>query len=162
MLIRYIQVGKLLHLIALIALLLSVLFFEFTLMVYDKSILLTWLYGYFSYFFFGVFFFAQLDARSRYQNFKRLVDQLTDYGYNDRLLKRLLHSRCQRDAAEAAGRITGYFHEITGFFYKNGYRWHHIFPDFVFSKPRFLLTTHFWQTTFFVPGYKSRYDLNSL
>lgn len=159
---RYIIVGKLLHLIAFIALLLSVGFLEITLMVYEKSILLTWLYGYFSYFFFGVFLFAQLDARSRYQNFKRLVDQLIDYGYNERLFKRLLHSRCQRDAAEAAGKMTGYFHEITGYFYQSGYRWYHIFPDFVFSKPKFLLTMHFWQTTFFVPNYKSRYDLKSL
>jgi hypothetical protein len=46
--------------------------------------------------------FSQLDARSRYQNYKQLKDQLFLYGFDRRIFKPVLQSRCQRDAAKAA------------------------------------------------------------
>ncbi len=104
--------------------------------------------------------FAQLDARSRYQNYKQLRDQFILYGYDTRILKPVIKSRCQRDAAHLAAIDTGYGAECKLHFRKAGYRWYHLFPDFVFTHPQFLLTGFFWKTTFFCPTYRSK--LNQL
>jgi len=157
MIYRYFEVGKLLHLIALMALFTSMFFLNLTWEVYNNHLFLTWLYGYLAYFFLGVFIFAELDGRSRYQNYKRLVDQLVLYGFHKRLLATLLCSRCQRDAALAAGKITGHKQLIREHFQNKGYHWYHIFPDFVFSSPRYLFTKAFWKSTFFVPTYHSKH-----
>lgn len=66
----------------------------------------------------------------------------------------MLNSRCQRDAAKVACEKFGYENEVEKYFYRNGYRWFHIIPDFVFINPQFLLTGSFWKTTFFVPTYR--------
>ena len=101
--------------------------------------------------------FSQLDARSRYQNYKQLKDQFILFGFDPRILKPVLKSRCQRDAAEIAARDTGYAGECRMHFRCHGYRWYHLFPDFLFTHPWFLLTPYFWKTTFFTPAYHSRY-----
>lgn len=104
---------------------------------------------------------AQLDARSRYQNFKQLKDQFIIYGYDTRILKPVLKSRCQRDAAVLAAYRTGYGDNCVGFFRNAGYRWYHLLPDFVFTHPQFLLTPYFWKTTFFCPTYHSKLNLQA-
>jgi hypothetical protein len=105
--------------------------------------------------------FSQLDARSRYQNYKKIKDQIFCYGFKARILKPILKSRCQRDAAIVSARELGYEKECKGFFNSNGYRWYHIIPDFIFTHPQFLLSKYFWMTTFFVPRYKSKVDYSS-
>lgn len=111
---------------------------------------------------FGIFYlvclpiFAQLDARSRYQNYKQIKDQIYLYGYNERILKPILKSRCQRDAAWLSAKELGLGNRCKSFFSSKGYRWYHIFPDFVFSKPQFMLSPYFWKTTFFTPKYNSK------
>src|ERR1044072_7066336 len=45
---------------------------------------------------------AQLDARSRFQNYKLVKDRLYVYGFQPRILKPFLRSSCQRDAVKAA------------------------------------------------------------
>ena len=105
--------------------------------------------------------FSQLDAWSRYQNYKQIKDQIYLYGYDERIFKPTLKSRCQRDAAWLSAQELGMGKECKRFFYSKGYKWYHIFPDFVFRKPQFLLTIYFWKTTFFTPRYhpKVKYDL---
>ena len=100
---------------------------------------------------------AQLDARSRYQNYKQIKDQLLVYGFDERILKPTLKSRCLRDAAQVAADEAGYADRCRNHFLSSGYRWYHLLPDFVFRSPQFLLTGYFWRTTFFVPRYRSRY-----
>lgn len=102
--------------------------------------------------------FPQLDARSRYQNYKMLRDQFYFYGFQPRIVKPFLKSRCQRDAAIAAAIELGLANACKKYFYEKGYRWYHLFPDFIFIRPQFLLCKHFWSTTFFAKKYHARVD----
>ena len=150
----YFKVGELLHLIAFISFIFFIAFYKVASFQYDKHhIILTFIYGYFSYLAFWITILAELDARSRFQNYKQIKDQLYKYGYREIILNPVLNSRCQRDAALVAFTELGYKEEVKQFYYKKGYRWYHIIPDFVFSHPQFLFTGAFWKTTFFVPKY---------
>ena len=106
--------------------------------------------------------FSQLDAYSRYQNYKQIKDQFFIYGFDIRILKPVLKSRCQRDAAIISASELGLKKECVCYFKKHGYRWYHIIPDFVFSHPQFLLSKYFWMTTFFVSKYESKVDYSSV
>ena len=101
--------------------------------------------------------FAQLDARSRYQNYKQVKDQLHAYGFKKIILKPTLKSRCQRDAVVVASDELGYKERCKDYFYSSGYRWYHLLPDFFFTDPLFLLHPRFWKTTFFAPTYRPKY-----
>jgi nicotinamidase-related amidase len=102
--------------------------------------------------------FTQLDARSRYQEFKKVRDQLIRYGPNRRIFQSIRHSRCQRDAALAAARQVGHHRACRDFFWQAGYRWHHLLPHFLRRQPGYLFSPAFLRTTFFVPAYRSRYE----
>ena len=106
--------------------------------------------------------FTQLDARSRYQEFKKVRDQLIRYGPNRRIFKSVSSSRCQRDAGLAAARQLGFGCHCANHFRKAGYRWYHLLPDFVVTHPNFFLYPAFWRTTFFAPTYHSRYSVESV
>jgi hypothetical protein len=103
-----------------------------------------------------ILLFTQLDARSRFQEYKRVRDQLTRFGPDRRIFKSVAGSRCQRDAALAAARQLGYASHCRACFSAAGYRWHHLLPDFVKGQPRFLISAVFWRTTFFMPTYHPR------
>jgi len=102
--------------------------------------------------------FAQLDARSRFQNYKLVKDHLYIYGFQARILKPFIKSRCQRDAAKAAARELGLSYECREFFKRHGYKWYHLFPDVIFKKPSILLTKNFWMTTLFAKTYHPKID----
>jgi len=99
---------------------------------------------------------AQLDARSRYQNYKQLKDLLYRKGFQPRILKPFSKTRCQRCAAFVAAQELGMGENCKKYFYHLGYRWFHFFPDFIFSDPRYLICKDFWINTFFAKSYKSR------
>jgi hypothetical protein len=103
--------------------------------------------------------FTQLDARSRFQEYKRVKDQLTRYGPDRRIFKSVAGSRCQRDAALAAARQLGYAKHCRFYYCGAGYRWYHLLPDFVKGHPRLLISVAFWRTTFFMPTYQARMSL---
>jgi hypothetical protein len=100
---------------------------------------------------------SQLDARSRWQNYKQIKDYLYGFGYRERIFKPVLKSSCQRNAALIAAEELGYRARVEAFFRSQGYRWYHIPPDFVFSHPQFLFSRHFWRTTFFAPTYHPKH-----
>jgi hypothetical protein len=102
--------------------------------------------------------FAQLDARSRFQNYKLVKDHLYIYGFQTRILKPFMKSRCQRDAAKTAAEELGLSHQCKEFFKSNGYKWYHLFPDIIFRKPSILLTKNFWITTLFTKAYYPKID----
>lgn len=97
--------------------------------------------------------FTQLDARSRFQEYKRVKDQLARYGPDRRIFKSVAGSRCQRDATLAAARQLGYASHCRTCFSTAGYRWYHLLPEVVKGHPRFLISAAFWRTTFFMPTY---------
>jgi hypothetical protein len=104
--------------------------------------------------------FPQCDARSRYQNYKQVKDHLFLYGFQCRIIKPFSHSRCQRDAVLAAAEELGYKTECKNYFKAQGYKWHHLMPDFLVYNPQFLFNKQFWLSTFFVKTYKSKVDFS--
>jgi hypothetical protein len=100
--------------------------------------------------------FTQLDARSRFQEYKQVRDQLARYGPDRRIFMTVASSRCQRDAALAAAGQLGYAQHCRFHYCAAGYRWFHLFPNFVKDHPRFLISAAFWRTTFFMPTYQVR------
>jgi hypothetical protein len=158
----YLFAGKLLHIITLLETMLIIILLPLIMPLETGGSYILWfLKYYFIFFLFSLPVFSQLDARSRYQNYKQIKDQIYFYGYDERIFKPTLKSRCQRDAAWLSAQELGYGAQCKQYFYSCGYRWYHVFPDFLFSKPQFLFTLYFWRTTFFSPRYISKvnYDL---
>jgi hypothetical protein len=106
----------------------------------------------------GMPLFAQLDARSRYQNYKLVKDNLFAYGFQKRIVKPFIKSRCQRDAVKAAAYDLGRSQQCKEYFRINGYKWYHLTPDVIFKDPSLLLTKNFWITTLFAKTYHSKID----
>ena len=149
---RYWRVGKFLHIVAAVAFSIAAIsFFIFSdlLAQSNTEFPLIWLIIFIS--FFNMFILAELDGYSRYQNYKQVKDQIFLNGYQERIVKPLAKSSCQREAALLAGFELGFENEIKNYFFKLGYRWYHIIPDFVFKNFIFFFTPLFWRTTFFVP-----------
>lgn len=101
--------------------------------------------------------FTQLDARSRFQEFKRIRDQLIRYGPDRRIFRSIAASRCQRDAGLAAADQLGYAAVGRRWYRAMGYRWYHLLPDFVCRHPGYLISPAFLRTTFFLSTYTSRF-----
>ena len=102
--------------------------------------------------------FTQLDARSRFQEYKQVRDQLIRYGPDRRIFAALSRSRCQRDAALAAARQLGHASLCRDCYWTSGYRWYHLLPDFASHHPQFLFSPAFVKATFFAPTYHARYS----
>jgi hypothetical protein len=151
-------VGQWLHGIALVAGTLSICFFNLAIEVHRMNDLNGAIFfGYLSIHLITLPFFAELDAYSRFQNYKLTKDLIYRYGFQIRFIKSLRHSKCQREAAFYAARDLGCKNELIHYFKGCGYRWYHIFPDFIWTHPEYLFSKHFWSTTFFVKTYHPRY-----
>jgi len=101
---------------------------------------------------------AELDAWSRFQSYKQLKDHLYLNGYNERLLRTMMKSMCQRQAALEAADELGMGAECRLFFNRKSYRRYHLIPDFIFENPAALVSGYFWRSTFFVPYYNPKVD----
>ena len=159
--VRYWKVGKLLHIVAFLALFIalqSYLVIQNSDMNSDLSVWIMWLLIFIC--FFNMSVLAELDGYSRFQNYKQIKDQIYLNGYHDRLLKPLSKSSCQRSAAILAGDELGVKKSVTKYFYEKGYRWYHIIPDFVFNNPLLIFTPFFWKTTFFAQHYEPKVDFD--
>jgi hypothetical protein len=157
----YLIAGRLLHIITVIELMALIILLPMIISIEADDNILLWLLKYYAIIFLASLpVFSQLDAWSRYQNYKQIKDQIFLYGYDERIFRPTLKSRCQRDAAWLSARELGFGERCKSYFYIKGYRWYHIFPDFLFRKPQFLFTLYFWKTTFFTPRYhpKVTYD----
>lgn len=100
---------------------------------------------------------AQLDAGSRFQEYKRVKDLLFENGFDERIIRLFVHSRCQREAVITAARDLGLEAETMDYFEQAGYRWFHFLPAAIRSRPLVLLQWRFWSRTLFVKPYVSRY-----
>lgn len=161
--IRYWKVGKLLHFVAMLAFLVA--FQSFIILQNFDSNASTlnwwiWLITFIS--FCNMSILAELDGFSRFQNYKQVKDQIYLNGFQERLLKPLSKSSCQRAAAILAGEELGIKDKITTYFFNKGYRWYHIVPDFVLNDPLFFFTPFFWRSTFFTPYYKPKIHYDDL
>lgn len=157
---NYLEVGRLLHIITILSAVLSYFFYSLTrVAIHHEASGATVLFGYLFLHSLTIPFFAQLDARSRYQNYKLVKDLIYQYGFQVRFIKNFRYTKCQREAALHAASDLGYQTNIRKYFSDCGYRWYHMIPDFVWSHPEYLLTKNFWSTTFFAKRYHPKYYL---
>jgi len=157
---RFISMAVLLHIMGILGIAMFFWFGELALLALDQQNILDFLlYGYLAVYGFTLPFFAELDARSRYQNYKAAKDAFYRHGFRTRIIDLFIISRCQRDAIAVAARDLGYLEKLEQYYYQQGYRWYHILPDFLFHTPSMLLTRSYWQKTLFVKNFKSRYFL---
>lgn len=110
-----------------------------------------------SMFLFSITITSQLDAYSRYQNYKLAKDLMYQNGCRILIMKPLSRSRCQRDALAEAAHQLGLHVPVKQYFNSLGYRWYHVVPSVLIENPLVILTRSYWFTTFFVPTYKSKY-----
>jgi len=159
--IRYLQTGYLLHLIAIASVIFFFVFCEKLMMVFAEGgpTHAMFLYSYLTLYFFTLPFFSQLDAFSRYQNYKMVKDKMYQYGFDQRLLRPFLYSRCQRDAISVAAVEMSFTKEWKKLIQDFGFRWYHILPHLVVKNPLILLTRKYWIKTLFVKQYHSKYFL---
>lgn len=158
---RYIQTGYLLHLVTILSVILVLwLGNQLTKEIALKTGPLRLLFfGFGSGYFFTLIFFSQLDARSRFYNYKMVKDKLYEYGFDARLLRPFMYSRCQRDAIAVAAREMNYTREWKKLNYKLGFRWYHLLPHLVVKQPDILITFDYWNKTLFAKPYQSKYFL---
>lgn len=158
---RYLQTGILLHFITICSVLLAYLLGAKLIEIINSggTKMQMLLFGFFTGYFFSLIIFSQLDARSRYQNYKMVKDKLFEYGFDIRLLKPFVYSRCQRDAIKVATVELNFYAEWKKMIHSLGFRWYHILPHFVVKNPLILFTKEYWDKTLFVKTYQSKYYL---
>jgi hypothetical protein len=159
--IRYSQTGFLLHLMAIFSIYMVYVFGKgfLILLKNDENLWRLLLFGGAGTYFFTLIFFSQLDARSRYQNYKMVKDKLYTYGFDRRLLKPFIYSRCQRDAIAVAVRELEFGREWKKLTYQYGFRRYHLLPTIIIQSPKVLFTRSYWSKTLFVKTYHSKYFL---
>lgn len=153
-LIRFIKVGSILHLMALIGFLIFLIGFQQAIYFFGVHNII---FGYFWVFIccygFALPFFAEFDAYGRYQNYKQVKDTLYKYGFDARLIIPFMNSKCQRDAVIVAATDLNYKKKVKELFYKKGYRWYHVLPDSFMKNPFVLFSKGFWERILFTKSY---------
>ena len=105
----YLRVGTLLHLNTVLYFLLMKPSLDLGLRWLEHGLLWPGIVScWFASFFLANMILSQLDARSRWQNYKQIKDYLYGFGYRERIFKPLLKSSCQRQAALIAAEELGY------------------------------------------------------
>lgn len=105
---------------------------------------------------------AQLDAYSRFQNYKLVKDHLYLHGFQPRLIRPFIKSRCQRDAVMTAAKELGMSDLCKNYFRSNGYLWYDIIPDIIFNNPKQLMGRSFWKSTLFTKIYRPKIDFRQI
>ncbi len=158
--IRFVRIGLLLHLTALGGIFLFFRFGSYALEALGQQHSFSFIgYGFMAGYGFVLPFFAELDAFSRYQNYKRANDLFHEKGFKGRIANLFVHSRCQREAIKVAARDLDLLEEILCYYSSLGFKWYHLLPQFVFSKPLLLLSGRYWKKTLFEEPYESKYFL---
>ncbi len=119
---------------------------------FEAATLWCWAAGWFA-----VAIFAMADGIARHREYRRIKAMLRKHGYNERIMRLVARSRCQRDAAMLAARESGCRGQAADYFKSLGYRWYHVLPDTVVRNPFAFLSPNFLRTSF-LPGKKLSHD----
>lgn len=159
---NFLRVGRCLHAIALVSFMMLITGFFHAYNAIESSrhfegmlfLILSWSA-------FTIPIFAELDAYSRYQNYKMIRDLIWRFGFRKMIISKFRHSKCQREAAFFAASEMGFRKEIRIYFQESGYRWYHVFPDFLCSQPEILFSRNFWLATFFTKTYIPKHTISN-
>lgn len=156
--IRFINIAVLLHITSLLGILLSVYFGHLARAALIQAHLFCFfVYGALSVWGVSLIFFSQMDALSRFQNYKLVKDLLFENGFRKRIVNLFISSRCQREAVKVAASDLGMSHELNAYYKSLKYQWFHVIPDRIYSHPDVLFTSRYWKQTFFATPYTSKY-----
>ena len=157
---RFFKVALLLHLTAIGGLVFFFWFARMMLSAFEQhQAFYFFLYGSIAGYGLVFFFFAQLDAYSRYQNYKKAKDLFYENGFKTRIVNLFINSLCQRDAIKVAALDLGFQKELSRYYHQQGYKWFHVLPDFISYRPSIVFTRNYWEKTLFEKRYKSKYFL---
>ncbi|MCP4117226.1 MAG: hypothetical protein GY737_17890 [Desulfobacteraceae bacterium] len=157
---RFIKVALLLHLTSLLGLVLFLGFGRLALSALEQNhTFLYFILEYLSIYGVVLIILTQMDAFSRFQNYKLSKDLFFENGFQKRIANLFISSRCQREAIKIAALDLGIADELNAYLDSLGFRWFHVIPKVVISKPEILLARSFWEKTFFVKPYTSKYFL---
>jgi len=155
---QFVKVAFLLHLTSILGLAIFLKFGILTVSALENgNRYFCFMYGYFSVFGIVLIFFAQMDAYSRFQNYKLAKDLFFENGFQKRVVNLFICSRCQREAIRIAAIDLGIIDELNAYYTSLGYQWFHFIPVFTFHNPMVFITWNFWKKTFFATPYKSKY-----
>jgi len=107
---------------------------------------------------FSHIFLVIMDAWSRFQNYKRIKDNLYVHGFNPKIAGPYAGSKCQRTAFMVAAKELGMEEEVTSYFHRIGIRWYHFVPRFMIQDPLFLFRKSFISRTFIEKYYKPKFN----
>lgn len=107
-------------------------------------------------------FLVLMDSWSRFQNYKRIKDQLFLYGFQPKIANNYLVSKCQRRALKIACEELDLEQEYTRYLERCKVKWYHFVPYFMMEDPLFLFRKHFWNRTFLEKIYQPKFDYQQL
>lgn len=152
---RYLKVGSFLHFMSVLSVVILFLSARIAFEFFQENLFMhSFLWGALALWALTIPFFSQFDAYGRYQNYKQIKDALFEMGYDARLIKPFMRSKCQRDATVVAGNDLGHETEIRDYFYSQGYRLYHILPDAFVKNPLVLFYSLFWKRILFTKRYE--------
>lgn len=89
-----------------------------------------------------------MDARSRYQNYKRVKDPFFIHGFSPHPAQHLIGSSCQRRAVTIAARKLGIEKEVKDFYCSKDVQSYHFRPHLLLKNPLFVFHPYLWTQTF--------------
>jgi len=156
--IRFIFVGKSLHLIALIGFGIFVFGLKNAIPMLGSPMNLIYVFWwYLTIFGLSLLIFAEMDANGRYQDYKKIKDVLYKYGFDARLIRPFMNSKCQRDSVLTASKDLNYLENAKKIFYEDGYRWYHMLPNGIVKNPFIIFRKEFWFKILFTNTYHLKY-----
>jgi len=157
-LLLYLRVGWMLHVACISGLIFFYDALQNTLHLAKEVIgLQFFLWTYLCSFWFVVIVVSIVDGYGRYQNYKQVKDLFYKYGFDKRLIRPFITSRCQRNAVLEAARSTNHKYKTITYFKSLGYKWYHIFPDAFVKNPLVLFTSIFWKRILVTKYYELQY-----
>ena len=107
---------------------------------------------------FSHIFLVIMDAWSRFQNYKRIKDNLYVHGFSPKIAAPYIGSKCQRTAFMVAAKELGLQQEVINYYDRIGIRWYHFVPRFMIQDPLFLFRKSFISKTFIEKYYKPKFN----
>ncbi|WP_443944391.1 hypothetical protein ACJVDH_15900 [Pedobacter sp. AW1-32] len=109
---------------------------------------------------FSHIFLVIMDAWSRFQNYKRIKDNLYVHGFSPKIAYPYMGSKCQRTAFLVAAKELGMEKEVLNFYERIGIKWYHFIPKFMIQDPWFLFRKSFVSRTFLEKYYRPKFDFH--
>jgi hypothetical protein len=111
---------------------------------------------------FSHIFLVILDGWSRFQNYKRIKDNLFTHGFSSKIARLYIGSKCQRNAFLVAARELGMEDQAVRYYRRQGIKPYHLIPHYMIQDRCFLFKRFFWSRTFLEKYYEPKFNYRAL